>query len=146
MSSCEFASIKDAFGVGSFKSQDPPALRGDVAEIHDTRHQKVNSTIEKSHKDAVEYPGAPSCFGAGNPSELERCPAGTTHPVCQACARRHPCTPLVESIQRSAEDIWNTASPTTRKTLMWYALRDFIEQDGFLILALIVILYLVFKK
>lgn len=146
MSTCEFASIKDAFGVGSFTSQEPPALRGDVAEIHDSRHKKVAKVIHNSHEDSVEYPGAPSCFGAGNPSEIERCPAGTTHPVCQACARRHPCTPAATSPQQTPENIWDTATPATKRTLTWYALRDFMEHDGFLLLALMVIAFLVLKK
>jgi len=142
--SCDFASIRDAFGVTSFVSPEPPVLRGDVAKIHDTRHKKIDTTIKSSHADSMQ-PQVGSCFGAGNPSELERCSAGTTHPVCQACARRHSCVGT-NAHHKDADTIWSTASPPTKRALAWFAFRDLLESDGLLILAVAVILYLLWKK
>lgn len=142
--SCDFASIRDAFGVTSFVSPEPPALRGDVATIQDSRHKKIDDTIKASHADSMQ-PGPGSCFGAGSPGEMERCSAGTTHPVCQACARRHSCVGM-NAHHKDAESIWSTSSTPTKRALAWFAFRDLLESDGLLILALVVILYLLWKK
>lgn len=148
----DFATIEEAFGIQKFQSPDPPSLRGDVARVHDQRHKRMDQSIANAHTQAIATPGAPSCFGNANPRELERCSAGTTHPVCPACARRHTClkhaTPesSIFSGINDMRSVWRTLSRDQKVDLLWLMIQDILTSDAMLVVLFGIIAYLVLRR
>ena len=131
----EYASIKDAFGVVSFASQEPPILRGQVGEIQGARHNQMASTIASSNPfpettPTCGVPGAGLCVGAGHARNMERCPAGVT---CPACATVHH--------GKHHGIAWKTLSRQAKLDLFWLMVRDVLESDLFLIVLVLLLLY-----
>ena len=146
-SSCEFATIEEAFGSKLLKSPEPPSLRGHVAEIHDKRVQAMDTSIQETHKVAQGYPGSPSCFGnanAGPERELERCPAGTS---CSACARRHACGKHKSMMKiRNVKFMWKSLSKDQKTDIVRLVLHDILTSDITLLLAFAALVYLAIRR
>lgn len=143
----DFATIEEAFGTVQLKGPEPPSLRGDVAQVHENRQKRMHKTIDTSHETALGYQGAPSCFGT--PRELERCSAGTTHPVCPACARRHPCNdhaPSSSVFSTTPSSYWKSLSRDQKMSLLWTILQDILLADATLVVLFGIFAYLILRR
>jgi hypothetical protein len=141
MSSSEYATLEEAFGVASFLAPDPPVLRGDVGKIADARHKKLKQQIQTSY---VTHKS--TALRHRLPVEKERCPAGVP---CHVDAKRR------SNVNRNAlakahaiggaEAAWNLVPESARKDMMWYAVRQSFDSDVVLMLFLGLCLYVLFK-
>lgn len=145
----DFATIEEAFGIQKLHCPDPPSLRGDVAQVHERRQKRMDSSISHAHAQAVETPGAPSCFGNAHPREFERCSAGTTSPVCPACARRHTCPGTVPSTPVDHVDLrstWRSLSRDQKMDMAWLMIQDILMSDAILVVLFGVLAYLILRR
>jgi len=147
MNSCEFATIEEAFGSKSLKAPEPPSLRGNVADIHNTRAKAMDTSIRDSYISAQGRSGPSSCFGhanAGADRELERCPAGMSY--CSACARRHTCPKHRYASHGNIKALWKSLSKDQQTDLSWLVLHNMLTSDITLLVAFALIIYLVVSR
>lgn len=138
MSSADYATLEEAFGVVSFLAPEPPILRGDVANVSDARHKNMKKEIQTSY---VTPKPTPLCHRL--PEDSERCPAGVPCDVEKKASSK-------ESISKAhaiggAEAAWKLIPDGCRQDMMWYAVRQCVDSDFTVMLFLAVCLYILFK-
>jgi hypothetical protein len=142
MSSSEYATLEEAFGVASFLAPDPPVLRGDVGKVSEARHKNLQKRIQTSYVTPRS-----TALRHRLPVEIERCPAGVP---CPADAKKSTGGGVVNVLARAhalggAKAAWKLVPDSARADMMWYAVRQSFDSDFVFMIFLGICLFVLFK-
>ena len=141
MSSSEYATLEEAFGVASFLAPEPPVLRGDVGSVSDSRHKNLQKQIQTSYVTRKS-----TALRHRLPVELERCPAGVPCPADKKKNGFNNNNSLAKAhALGGAEAAWKLVPESARADMMWYAVRQSVDSDFVFMVFLGLCLFVLFK-
>jgi hypothetical protein len=137
MSSSEFATLEEAFGVASFLAPEPPVLRGDVGMVNDARHKQMASEI-KTIATFQKPKETPSVGPQRLPEEVSRTQV-VASPRCRPddLARAHA--------RGGAAAAWDLVPACARADMMWFAIKECFDADVMLLVFAGVLMLLLLK-
>lgn len=125
MTTTEYATLEEAFGVASFVAPDPPVLRGNVADIQKQRYERMDQEIETPlpmHAPIV-------------PPTVTRRPLEATR--CGIVAQAHA--------EGGAKAAWDVIPECARIDMMWYAIRELVATEFLTMIFVAICLYILLK-
>lgn len=140
MSSSEYATLEEAFGVTSFQAPAPLILRGDVGNVQAERQKHFQQEVRASSSYA-------------QPGYVEPAPFVTQPRLPVEMSRKQILKPEDDDVtkiarahaQGGAAAAWKLIPEGARSDMMWYAARHVIDSDLIMMLCVGIVLYFLFK-
>ena len=128
MSTTEYATLEEAFGIRSFLAPEPTVLRGDVGGIQKTRYDKIDRDIQSAYEHSRGDSKPP-------PPETRRAPVEANR-----------CGVIVEAhAAGGAKAAWDVIPECAKCDMMWYAVRELLATEFVTMLLVAACLYLLLR-